>query len=89
LETSAERDPYKPRVRTGGVKVHCWPIPSGVVETPGHDPDHRGCGCRPREEPRTTIGTKAAAYQLSAIAFYLEIFDLTANLERISGHDQN
>jgi hypothetical protein len=34
------------------------------------------------------MGTKAPAYQLSAITLYIEIFDVAGDLQRVSGHGQ-
>src|SRR5262249_30914651 len=75
-----------PRLCTGGVEVHGWPVPSGVVQTTGHDSDHGRCSCGPGKQAGTTIGTKAATYEISAIALYVEVFDFAGDLERIPRH---
>src|SRR5215469_11971816 len=75
-----------PRLRTGGVEVHGWPVPSWVVQTTGHDSDHGRCSCGPGKQAGTTIGTKAATYQISAVALDVEVFDFACDLERIPRH---
>ena len=34
------------------------------------------------------MGTKTPAYQIAAIALYIEIFDVTGDLQSVSGHGQ-
>src|SRR5215471_9170976 len=77
-----------PRLRTVRVEVHGWPVPSGVIQTTGHDSDHGRCSCGPGKQAGTTIGTKAATYQISAVALYVEIFDFASDPERIPRHTE-